>query len=67
MQTRTTQIPDFDDDLVRRLIDNIQVVSNEMLIIHFQSGITIKQMIADEVAAEKERRKWEAKESRKSG
>lgn len=67
LENRANQIPEFDDDLVRRLIDNIQIVSDEMLIIHFQSGIVIKQMIADEVAAERKRRKWEAKESRKSG
>ena len=67
LKRQNGKVLEYDDDLVRRLIDNIQVVSNEMLIIHFQSGIVIKQMIAEEVAAEKERRKWEAKESRKSG
>ena len=67
LKRQSDKILEYDDDLVRRLVDNIQVVSNEMLIIHFKSGITMRQTILDEVIAEKERRKWEAKESRKSG
>lgn len=41
----TCQIPEFDNDLVRRLIANIKVVSAEKLIIQFQSGIVMEQEI----------------------
>ena len=41
----TCQIPEFDNDLVRRLIASIKVVSSEKLIIQFQSGIVMEQEI----------------------
>ena len=41
----TCQIPEFDNDLVRRLISSIKVVSAEKLIIQFQSGIVMEQEI----------------------
>ena len=41
----TCQIPEFDNDLVRRLIASIKVVSAEKLIIQFQSGIVMEQEI----------------------
>lgn len=41
----TCQIPEFDNDLVRRLILSIKVVSAEKLIIQFQSGIVMEQEI----------------------
>lgn len=41
----TCQIPEFDNDLVRRLIASIKVVSAEKLVIQFQSGIVMEQEI----------------------
>lgn len=41
----TCQIPEFDNDLVRRLIASIKVVSAEKLIIQFQSEIVMEQEI----------------------
>lgn len=38
----TCKIPEFDNDLVRRLIASIKVVSAEKLIIQFQSGIVME-------------------------
>ena len=42
---QTCQIPEFDNDLVRRLIASIKVVSSEKLTIQFQSGIVMEQKI----------------------
>ena len=44
-QTSTCQIPEFDNDLVRRLISTIKVESREKLLIQFQSGIVMEQEI----------------------
>lgn len=38
--------PEFDNDLVRRLIASIKVVSADKLIIQFQSGIVMEQEIS---------------------
>ncbi len=45
LQQQTYQIPEFDNDLVRRLISNIKVLSAEKLMIQFQSGIVMEQEI----------------------
>ena len=45
LEKQTCQIPEFDNDLVRRLIASIKVVSVEKLIIRFQSGIVMEQEI----------------------
>lgn len=45
LEKQTCQIPEFDNDLVRRLIASIKVVSAEKLIIQFQSGIVMEQKI----------------------
>ena len=45
LQDQTYRIPEFDNDLVRRLISTIKVVSAEKLIIQFQSGIVMEQEI----------------------
>ena len=45
LEKQTCQIPEFDNDLVRRLIANIKVVSADKLIIQFQSGIVMEQEI----------------------
>ena len=45
MEKQTCQIPEFDNDLVRRLIASIKIVSAEKLIIQFQSGIVMEQEI----------------------
>ena len=45
LEKQTCQIPEFDNDLVRRLIANIKVVSAEKLIIQFQAGIVMEQEI----------------------
>lgn len=41
----TCQIPEFDNDFVRRLIANIKAVSAEKLIIQFQPEIVMEQEI----------------------
>jgi site-specific DNA recombinase len=46
LQSQTYNIPEFDNDLVRRLIASIKVVSAEKLIIQFQSGIVMEQEIS---------------------
>ncbi len=42
------QIPEFDNDLVRRLIAGIRVISADRIEIQFQSGIVMEQEIAYE-------------------
>ena len=51
LQDQTYQIPEFDNDLVRRLISTIKVVSAEKLIIQFQSGIVMEQEIRKDMQA----------------
>ena len=48
LQDQTYRIPEFDNDLVRRLIATIKVVSAEKLIIQFQSGIVMEQEIRND-------------------
>ena len=48
LEKQTCQIPEFDNDLVRRLIASIKVVSAKKLIIRFQSGIVMEQEITYE-------------------
>lgn len=43
----TCQIPEFDNDLVRRLIACIRVISADRIEIQFQSGIVMEQEIVD--------------------
>ena len=45
LEKQTCQISEFDNDLVRRLIASIKVVSAKKLIIRFQSGIVMEQKI----------------------
>ena len=45
LSTSTCQIPEFDNDLVRRMISTIKVESSEKLLIQFQSGIVMEQEI----------------------
>ena len=45
LEKQTCQIPEFDNDLVRRLTASIKVVSAKKLIIRFQSGIVMEQEI----------------------
>lgn len=45
IRNSTCRILEFDNDLVRRLIASIKVVSDEKLIIQFQSGIVMEQEI----------------------
>jgi site-specific DNA recombinase len=46
LQNQTYNILEFDNDLVRRLIASIKVVSAGKLIIQFQSGIVMEQEIS---------------------
>lgn len=45
IQNSTCRIPEFDNDLVRRLISNIKVISAEKLMVQFQSGIVLEQEV----------------------
>lgn len=42
------QIPEFDNDLVRRLVASIRVISADRIQIQFQSGIVMEQEIGNE-------------------
>lgn len=48
LSTSSCQIPEFDNDLVRRLIATVKVESKEKLLIQFQSGIVLKQEVGEE-------------------
>ncbi len=46
IQNITCKIPEFDNDLVRRLIKTIKVVAADKLMIQFHSGICMEQNIS---------------------
>ena len=48
LQNTSQGLPEFDDDLVRRLISNIKVVSTESITIQFKSGIVMEQQLNEE-------------------
>lgn len=43
LQGNIQQLPEFDDDLVRRLIESIKILSQEKLLIQFKSGIVMEK------------------------
>ena len=45
LRTTTCRIPEFDNDLVRRLISTVKIISKEKLMIQFKSGIVVEQEI----------------------
>ena len=45
IKTVRPQVREFDEDLVRRLIDTIKVNRRERLEIQFESGIVMEQMV----------------------
>ncbi len=45
LKQQTCQMPESGNDLVRRLVENIKVVSADKLLIQFQSGIVMEQEI----------------------
>ncbi|WP_313233242.1 hypothetical protein [Tissierella praeacuta] len=45
IRTVRPQVREFDEDLVRRLIDTIKVNRGERLEIRFESGIVMEQMV----------------------
>ncbi len=48
LSSNSGQIPEFDNDLVRRLVASIKVISADRIQIQFQSGIVMEQEIGNE-------------------
>ena len=48
LSTQTCHITEFDNDLVRRLIEVIKVESRDKLLIKFQSGIVVEQAMGED-------------------
>lgn len=48
LQNTSQAIPEFDNDLVRRLISNIKVISADEITIQFKSGIVMNQKLNEE-------------------
>ncbi|WP_041272556.1 recombinase family protein [Desulfitobacterium hafniense] len=46
LKRTTCEVREFDDDLVRRLLQNIRVINDELLEIQFRSGIVMKQRVS---------------------
>jgi len=46
LKKTTSELWEFDDDLVRRLLQKVRVINDELLEIHFKSGIIMKQKIS---------------------
>jgi hypothetical protein len=40
------EVREFDNDLVRRLLQSVKVLSEDMIEIQFKSGIVIKQRVS---------------------
>lgn len=45
LQNSTQKLPEFDDDLVRRLVSNVKILSTERVMIQFKSGIVMEERI----------------------
>ena len=45
LQNTSQVLPEFDNDLVRKLIENIKVISADEIMIQFKSGIVMKQKL----------------------
>lgn len=48
LQNSTQKLPGFNDDLVRRLVSNVKVLSAERVMIQFKSGIVIEEELIEE-------------------
>lgn len=46
LKKTTCEIREFDNDLVRRLLQNIRVINEELIEIQFKSGIVMKQRVS---------------------
>lgn len=45
LKKATCEVREFDNDLVRRLLQNIRIISKELIEIQFKSGIVMKQRV----------------------
>lgn len=46
LKKTTCEVREFDNDLVRRLLQNIRVINEELIEIQFKSGIVMKQQVS---------------------
>ncbi len=46
LKKTTCEVREFDNDLVRRLLQNIRVINEELIEIQFKSGIVLKQRVS---------------------
>lgn len=46
LKKNTCEVREFDNDLVRRLLQNIKVINDELIEIQFKSGIVMKQRVS---------------------
>ncbi len=46
LKKATCELQEFDNDLVRRLLQNIWVINEEQIEIQFKSGIVLKQRVS---------------------
>ena len=46
LKKTTCEVREFDNDLVRRLLQNIRVINEELIEIQFKSGIVMKQRVS---------------------
>lgn len=47
LRNNTHELQEFDDDLVRRLVENVKILSADKLQIQFKSGICMEQEMGD--------------------
>ena len=45
LQNTTPELPEFDNDLVRRLVESVKIISTDKVLIQFKSGICMEQEI----------------------
>ena len=48
LQKTSNDLQEFDDELVRKLIENIKVISADEIMIQFKSGIVMDQKLNEE-------------------
>lgn len=46
LKKTTCEVREFDNDLVRRLLQNIKVINDELIEIQFKSGIVMNQRVS---------------------